>query len=128
MTIGAAGSLKKSARSKTSPRFSNFTESRFRNERARPRDEVGKKGVSGVYLSWLGKGGGYDPRALVVTAAQKLNLTSSPHRRKRYNSEDGDATGFCGVLQRNPPPVPPALLRRLGMKEVTGVGKVRSYT
>ncbi|KAL3266121.1 hypothetical protein HHI36_010307, partial [Cryptolaemus montrouzieri] len=55
-------------------------------------------------------------------AAQKLNLSSSPHRRKRYNSED-EATGFCGVLQRNPPPVPPALLRRLGVKEVTGVGK-----
>lgn len=57
-------------------------------------------------------------------AAQKLNLSSSPHRRKRHNSEDGDLTGFCGVLQRSPPPVPPALLRRIGVKEITGVGKV----
>lgn len=57
-------------------------------------------------------------------AAQKLNLSSSPHRRKRYNSDEVDATGFCGVLQRSPPPVPPALLRRIGVKEITGVGKV----
>ncbi|XP_017778946.1 PREDICTED: kinesin-like protein CG14535 [Nicrophorus vespilloides] len=56
-------------------------------------------------------------------AAQKLNLSSSPHRRKRTNSED-DSTGFCGTLQRSPPPVPPALLRRIGVKEITGVGKV----
>ncbi|XP_045480277.1 kinesin-like protein CG14535 isoform X2 [Harmonia axyridis] len=63
--------------------------------------------------------------AFFARAAQKLNLSSSPHRRKRYNSDDGDATGFCGVLQRSPPPVPPALLRRLGVREVTGVGKVK---
>ncbi|XP_068907852.1 kinesin-like protein CG14535 isoform X3 [Tenebrio molitor] len=58
-------------------------------------------------------------------AAQKLNLSSSPHRRKRYNSEETESSGFCGVLQRSPPPVPPALLRRIGVKEVTGVGKVK---
>ncbi|KAK4886872.1 hypothetical protein RN001_003143, partial [Aquatica leii] len=56
-------------------------------------------------------------------AAQKLNLSSSPHRRKRHNSDDVESSGFCGVLQRSPPPVPPALLRRIGVKEVTGVGK-----
>lgn len=58
-------------------------------------------------------------------AAQKLNLSSSPHRRKRHNSEDAEPSGFCGVIQRSPPPVPPALLRRIGVKEITGVGKVR---
>ncbi|XP_074039347.1 kinesin-like protein CG14535 isoform X2 [Leptinotarsa decemlineata] len=58
-------------------------------------------------------------------AAQKLNLSASPHRKKRYSSDDVDSTGFCGVIQRNPPPVPPALLRRIGVKEVTGVGKVK---
>lgn len=73
-------------------------------------------------------------------AAQKLNLSSSPHRRKRNSSDDTSATadsssvagcsgitanGFCGVLQRAPPPVPPALLRRIGVKEITGVGKVK---
>ncbi|XP_071056035.1 kinesin-like protein CG14535 isoform X2 [Onthophagus taurus] len=58
-------------------------------------------------------------------AAQKLNLSSSPHRRKRLNSDDSEPNGFCGVLQRTPPPVPPALLRRIGVKEITGVGKVK---
>ncbi|CAH0561099.1 unnamed protein product [Brassicogethes aeneus] len=62
--------------------------------------------------------------AFFARAAQKLNL-SSPHRRKRYNSEDENNTGFCGSLQRSPPSVPPALLRRIGVKEITGVGKVK---
>ncbi|KAK6636286.1 hypothetical protein RUM43_009945 [Polyplax serrata] len=59
-------------------------------------------------------------------ASQKLNL-SSPHRRKRYASSDDDlgkSTGFSGAIHRNPPPMPPALLRRIGVKEVTGVGKL----
>ncbi|XP_067010239.2 kinesin-like protein CG14535 [Anabrus simplex] len=64
-------------------------------------------------------------------AAQKLNLSSSPHRRKRHSSGDDvdgsitNATGFSAVIHRTPPPVPPALLRRIGVKEVTGVGKVK---
>ncbi|KAK6640435.1 hypothetical protein RUM44_012129 [Polyplax serrata] len=61
-------------------------------------------------------------------ASQKLNL-SSPHRRKRYASSDDDlgkSTGFSGAIHRNPPPMPPALLRRIGVKEVTGVGKALS--
>lgn len=57
-------------------------------------------------------------------AAQKLNLSSSPHRRKRYSSEESECNGFCTALQKFSPPVPPALLRRIGVKEVTGVGKV----
>ncbi|KAJ8895463.1 hypothetical protein PR048_000796 [Dryococelus australis] len=64
-------------------------------------------------------------RALCCRAAQKLNL-SSPHRRKRHSSSEEDLTGFCGGLHRYPPPFPPALLRRIGVKEVTGVGKVRT--
>lgn len=67
-------------------------------------------------------------------AAQKLNLnssssSSSPHRRKRHSSEDEDYPigGFSGVIQRTPPPVPPALLRRIGVKEISSVGKVSSY-
>ncbi|XP_025830846.1 kinesin-like protein CG14535 isoform X2 [Agrilus planipennis] len=63
--------------------------------------------------------------AFFARAAQKLNLSSSPHRKKRISSEDAEAAGFCGALQRAPPPVPPALLRRIGVKEVTGVGKVK---
>lgn len=65
---------------------------------------------------------------LCCRAAQKLNL-SSPHRRKRHSSgEDEGAplfrTDFSGALARSPPPVPPALLRRIGVREVSTVGKV----
>ncbi|XP_067009500.2 kinesin-like protein CG14535 [Anabrus simplex] len=67
----------------------------------------------------------------IFRAAQKLNLSSSPHRRKRHSSgEDVDGTttnasGFSAVIHRTPPPVPPALLRRIGVKEVSGIGKVK---
>ncbi|XP_016968624.1 kinesin-like protein CG14535 [Drosophila biarmipes] len=33
--------------------------------------------------------------------------------------------GFCGALQRAPPPMPPILLRRLSSRECYGVGKVK---
>ncbi|XP_023723787.1 uncharacterized protein LOC111873360 isoform X3 [Cryptotermes secundus] len=67
-----------------------------------------------------------DTSASPARAAQKLNLTSSPHRRKRHSSgEDDPGTGFSAAIRRAPPPVPPALLRRIGVKEVTGVGKVK---
>ncbi|XP_041988563.1 kinesin-like protein CG14535 isoform X2 [Aricia agestis] len=48
----------------------------------------------------------------------------SPHRERRKREEEV-STGFSGVLHRAPPPPPPALLRRLGVKEPTGVGKVK---
>ncbi|XP_057672094.1 kinesin-like protein CG14535 [Diorhabda carinulata] len=56
---------------------------------------------------------------------QKTNVCSSPHRRKRYSSEGADESGFAGTIQRTPPPVPPALIRRIGVREVTGLGKVK---
>ncbi|XP_046389346.1 kinesin-like protein KIF26B [Ischnura elegans] len=64
-------------------------------------------------------------------AAQKLNLSSSPHRRKRHSSGEDESTGpavafrtdYGGIVHRSPPPVPPALLRRIGVREVSGVGK-----
>jgi len=33
--------------------------------------------------------------------------------------------GFCGALQRAPPPMPPTLIRRLSSRECYGVGKVK---
>ncbi|KAM8717100.1 hypothetical protein ACLKA7_003898 [Drosophila subpalustris] len=33
--------------------------------------------------------------------------------------------GFCGALQRAPPPIPPGLARRLSSRECYGVGKVK---
>lgn len=67
-------------------------------------------------------------------ASQKLNL-ASPQRRKRHGSSDGAespipaavhrfGTDFSGLLRRNPPLPPPHLLRRLGLRENPGVGKV----
>ncbi|XP_072939240.1 kinesin-like protein CG14535 isoform X2 [Epargyreus clarus] len=47
----------------------------------------------------------------------------SPHRERRRREEEGG--GFSAALHRAPPPPPPALLRRLGVKEPTGVGKVK---
>lgn len=35
--------------------------------------------------------------------------------------------GFCGALQRAPPPMPAGLARRLANRDNFGVGKVRYY-
>ncbi|KAG5309257.1 KI26B protein, partial [Acromyrmex insinuator] len=63
-------------------------------------------------------------------AAQKLNLSSSPHRRRRSGDENIGSdelpifpNGYAALLLKSPPPAPPALLRRIGVKELTGVGK-----
>ncbi|XP_054264787.1 kinesin-like protein CG14535 isoform X1 [Macrosteles quadrilineatus] len=51
---------------------------------------------------------------------------SHGHRRRRLEEEPpGAPGGFCGALVRAPPPIPPALLRRIGGKDITGVGKVK---
>lgn len=67
-------------------------------------------------------------------AAQKLNLSSSPHRRRRSGDENIGSdeqpifpNGYAALLLKSPPPAPPALLRRIGVKELTGVGKVSSH-
>ncbi|KAK0166188.1 hypothetical protein PV328_004629 [Microctonus aethiopoides] len=63
-------------------------------------------------------------------AAQKWNLSSSPHRRRRSGDETISAddqplfpNGYAALLLKSPPPAPPAFLRRIGVKELTGVGK-----
>ncbi|XP_059476106.1 kinesin-like protein CG14535 isoform X2 [Neocloeon triangulifer] len=68
-----------------------------------------------------------EPPDTPTRAAQKLNL-SSPHRRKRHSSGEDEAhfrSDFSGALARSPPSVPPALLRRIGVREVSTVGKVK---
>lgn len=50
-------------------------------------------------------------------AAQKVASTKS-------KTMDMNAGGYCGALQRAPPPVPPALARRLANRENLGFGKV----
>ncbi|XP_038214932.1 kinesin-like protein CG14535 isoform X1 [Zerene cesonia] len=49
----------------------------------------------------------------------------SPHRERRRREEEPQPAGFSAALHRTPPPPPPALLRRLGVKEPTGLGKVK---
>ncbi|XP_076766277.1 uncharacterized protein LOC143433053 isoform X2 [Xylocopa sonorina] len=70
--------------------------------------------------------------AFFARAAQKLNLSSSPHRRRRSGDENIGSdelpifpNGYAALLLKTPPPAPPALLRRIGVKELTGVGKVK---
>ncbi|XP_048506974.1 uncharacterized protein LOC105687336 isoform X2 [Athalia rosae] len=70
--------------------------------------------------------------AFFARAAQKLNLSSSPHRRRRSGDEGStqdeqpiSPNGYAALLLKSPPPAPPALLRRIGVKELTGVGKVK---
>ena len=73
----------------------------------------------------------------ICRASQKLNL-ASPQRRNRHGSSDGAespipaavhrfGTDFSGLLRRNPPPPTPHLLRRLGLRENPGVGKVSFF-
>ncbi|XP_054002832.1 uncharacterized protein LOC128889317 [Hylaeus anthracinus] len=70
--------------------------------------------------------------AFFARAAQRLNLSSSPHRRRRSGDENISSdeqpifpNGYAALLLRSPPPAPSALLRRIGVKELTGVGKVK---
>lgn len=35
--------------------------------------------------------------------------------------------GFCGAIQRAPPPLPPSLARRMSNKENVGFGKVSNF-
>ncbi|OXU30075.1 hypothetical protein TSAR_013513 [Trichomalopsis sarcophagae] len=71
--------------------------------------------------------------AVKVEASQKLNLSSSPHRRRRSGDENAALdeqaiypNGYAAMLLKSPPPAPPALLRRIGVKELSGVGKAIS--
>lgn len=69
------------------------------------------------------------PCILFHRAQQKLNLNGgSPHRRRRSpgGGDDDVSSGnsFSQALARSPPAPPPALLRKIGAKEATGVGKV----
>ncbi|XP_073988987.1 kinesin-like protein CG14535 isoform X2 [Rhodnius prolixus] len=58
-----------------------------------------------------------------VMASPKLSMGSSPHRKKRLTTEAEG--GFSSALAKHPPPIPPPLLRRLGSKEISGLGKVK---
>ncbi|KAL4705346.1 hypothetical protein ACJJTC_006832 [Scirpophaga incertulas] len=74
-----------------------------------------------------------NPACALISFACVLFMTStvkcsggSPHReRRRRDDEASSAGGFSAALHRALPPPPPALLRRLGVKETTGVGKVK---
>ncbi|XP_013098033.2 kinesin-like protein CG14535 isoform X2 [Stomoxys calcitrans] len=61
-------------------------------------------------------------------AAQKLAAQSTSSKSSRTTDMANTSSrngGFCGALQRAPPPMPPGLARRLANKENYGIGKVK---
>ncbi|KNC31316.1 hypothetical protein FF38_14309, partial [Lucilia cuprina] len=66
--------------------------------------------------------------AYYARAAQKLaqsTSTKSSARTSDMTNTSARNGGFCGALQRAPPPMPPGLARRLANKENYGIGKVK---
>ncbi|KAI5745610.1 hypothetical protein M8J76_012662 [Diaphorina citri] len=59
------------------------------------------------------------------TSAATSSSTSTPHKKKRHEEEGEGKVGFSGVIHRSPPQIPAALLRKIGIKETTSVGKVK---
>ncbi|KAI5692625.1 hypothetical protein M8J75_004684 [Diaphorina citri] len=59
------------------------------------------------------------------TSAATSSSTSTPHKKKRHEEEGEGKVGFSGVIHRSPPQIPAALLRKIGIKETTSVGKVQ---
>lgn len=55
--------------------------------------------------------------------AQKLSQSGTSRNRTSADMSARNG-GFCGALQRAPPPMPPGLARRLANKENYGIGKV----
>lgn len=58
------------------------------------------------------------PPPTVASNSQGTMATTSTSNMSRNG-------GFCGALQRAPPPMPPTLIRRLSSRECYGVGKVK---
>ncbi|KAK3542069.1 hypothetical protein QTP86_011371 [Hemibagrus guttatus] len=62
--------------------------------------------------------------SFIVRAVQKLHLTS--RRRKQCSENDHYSTNFCGLLQKDPPPVPSNLLQiHSKSREIPETAKVR---
>lgn len=59
-------------------------------------------------------------------AAQRIVSAANGTKTGRTRGNGSERGGFCGALQRAPPPMPAQLLRRLTNKENLGFGKVRS--
>ena len=56
-------------------------------------------------------------------------MVSAASSTKQRTSEGNGSErgGFCGALQRTPPPLPAALARRLSNKENVGFGRVSFF-
>lgn len=50
--------------------------------------------------------------------------TQPNHKSRSTDAGICDRGGYCGVIQRAPPTMPPGLVRRLANKENPGLGKV----
>lgn len=62
----------------------------------------------------------------VHRAAQRMANNNGPARTRVPDMSAPERGGFCGALQRTPPPMPIGLARRLANKENYGMGKVSS--
>ncbi|KAG5676165.1 hypothetical protein PVAND_006014 [Polypedilum vanderplanki] len=90
-------------------------------------------GISGGFLSHLTQEKRMDilqetalalaSAAYIEKAAQRM--VSAANGTKSSRSHNSDRGGFCGAIQRAPPPIPASLARRMSNKENLGFGRVK---
>lgn len=61
---------------------------------------------------------------LLSRAAQRMVSAANGTKSAKYHA--AERGGFCGSIQRSPPPMPASLARRMSNKENLGFGRVRS--
>lgn len=60
-------------------------------------------------------------------AAQRMSNNNVVTKSRVPEMPSSERGGFCGALQRAPPPMPAGLARRLANKDNFGLGKVNNY-
>lgn len=61
---------------------------------------------------------------LLCRAAQRMSNNNAATKSRVPEMPSSERGGFCGALQRAPPPMPAGLARRLANKDNFGLGKV----
>lgn len=61
---------------------------------------------------------------LFFRAAQRMSNNNAATKSRVPEMPSSERGGFCGALQRAPPPMPAGLARRLANKDNFGLGKV----
>lgn len=62
-----------------------------------------------------------------MTSRAAQRMVSAANGTKSSRSHNSDRGGFCGAIQRAPPPIPASLARRMSNKENLGFGRVRIF-